>query len=72
MQHEVLDGMFTFYDSTSASLHIYQVHILLVSFYNDWQFRSHVLSIDCKFFIRSSENLNFVREDYSFPAMLAI
>ncbi|KAM7496954.1 hypothetical protein LguiA_021368 [Lonicera macranthoides] len=25
MQHEVLDGMFTFYDSTSASLHIYQV-----------------------------------------------
>ncbi|KAH9659711.1 Nicalin [Citrus sinensis] len=25
MQHEVLDGMFTFYDSTKASLNIYQV-----------------------------------------------
>ncbi|XP_047938910.1 nicalin-1-like [Salvia hispanica] len=25
VQHEVLDGMFTFYDSTSGSLHIYQV-----------------------------------------------
>ncbi|CAH9072659.1 unnamed protein product [Cuscuta europaea] len=25
IQHEVLDGMFTFYDSTSSTLHIYQV-----------------------------------------------
>nr|GLL43217.1 nicalin-1 [Ipomoea trifida] len=25
VQHEVLDGMFTFYDSTSSKLHIYQV-----------------------------------------------
>ncbi|EYU26731.1 hypothetical protein MIMGU_mgv1a014013mg [Erythranthe guttata] len=25
VQHEVLDGMFTFYDSTSSRLHIYQV-----------------------------------------------
>lgn len=27
VQHEVLDGMFTFYDSTSSKLHIYQVSI---------------------------------------------
>lgn len=25
VQHEVLDGMFTFYDSTRASLNVYQV-----------------------------------------------
>lgn len=25
LQHEVFDGMFTFYDSTAAKLHIYQV-----------------------------------------------
>lgn len=25
VQHETLDGMFTFYDSTSGKLHIYQV-----------------------------------------------
>lgn len=26
MQNEVLDGMFTFYDSTKATLNVYQVH----------------------------------------------
>lgn len=26
VQNEVLDGMFTFYDSTRATLNVYQVH----------------------------------------------
>lgn len=33
MQHEVLDGIFTFYDSTSARLHIYQVWTSYVGVY---------------------------------------
>lgn len=32
LQHEVLDGMFTFYDSTRASLNVYQV-IFFILFY---------------------------------------
>lgn len=33
LQHEVLDGMFTFYDSTRASLNVYQVFFIIIIFY---------------------------------------
>lgn len=36
VQHEVLDGMFSFYDITKAKLNIFQVIILQFSYFPCW------------------------------------